>query len=70
VGETIRDLRFTEAIYFAVVTGTTTGFGDIHPVPAAWGAMVGVTIQLLASVFYLMIVLATVIQWASQPKRP
>jgi hypothetical protein len=65
-------LSLIDATYFAFVTLTTLGYGDIAPDRAAacgWLAQLTVVVQVMTSVYFLAVVVTTVVSWARRPDR-
>ena len=63
-------LSFVDAIYFAFVTLTTLGYGDIAPDRAhacGWIVQLTVVVQVITSVYFLAVVVTTVVSWAHRP---
>ena len=64
-----RRLDIKEAIYFSFVTIATVGYGDIYPKQDATAAQCLVVGEILTGLFYLAVLLATMVGWANAPTR-
>jgi hypothetical protein len=63
-------LSLVDATYFAFVTLTTLGYGDIAPDRAracGWIAQLTVVVQVITSIYFLAVVVTTVVSWAHRP---
>jgi hypothetical protein len=57
------------AIYFSFVTMATVGYGDIHPKATASFAQFLVIAEIIVGLFYIAVVLVTLVAWANAPAR-
>lgn len=57
------------AVYFSLVTIVTLGYGDIHPKPAGYFAYLLVGLEIFAGLYFLSILLVTMVSWASGRER-
>lgn len=55
------------AIYFSFVTIATVGYGDIAPLACATGARFLVIAEVLTGLFYIVVLLATMVGWVNAP---
>lgn len=58
----LRERGYTiwQALYWGQVTGTTTGYGDIHPV-SGWGMLLSVVYLFVVSMFLLAVLIANLV---------
>jgi hypothetical protein len=54
-----------QAVYFSFVTITTLGYGDFTPLPEAWHIQLIVIIQLVLGLYFLVIMLSIITNWAN-----
>jgi ion channel len=63
-------LSWIDATYFAFVTVATLGYGDIAPDRAAgcgWIAQLTVVLQVIVGIYFVAVVVTTVVSWAHRP---
>jgi hypothetical protein len=56
------------ALHNSVIMMTTLGYAELHPLSNKWGASTLLAIQLLTSLYFLVILLAGVVSWAGSPR--
>ena len=60
-GLSLNPLCPVQALYFSVVTATTVGFGDIHPLPGATTTQVIVIAQIFTTFVFVSVLLAALV---------